>query len=272
MKKFLWLTIAVLSVLAVSCKVEKIDEHLVVDGWIEDGGYPVVILTSSVALVDGTLDYNDLSKHVLRWATVSVSDGENKVLLTGMKNDDYFPPYIYTTSKMKGQAGKTYTLNVRYGETEASAVTTIPAPQTLTKLEVNETAEGSSIRVGFTPVDGSYYGFFSKREHKDSSYLACMYSLVEGHGLPTDYESLIYCGFDIMGSEYKFFYESGDHVYVRFSTMDQVSYNYWKGLFDEWAFSRSPFFPAQSTAPSNVVGGYGCWAGYGSSFYEIDIP
>lgn len=270
MKKILCLILGAL--LLGGCTVEKIDEHLVVDGWIEDGGYPIVILTSSVAIVDGTLDYEDLSKHVLRWATVTVSDGDNQVVLMGMRNDDYFPPYIYTTSKIKGQAGKTYTLKVRYGDTEASAETTIPTPQTLTKLEVNETPEGSSIRVGFTPVDGSYYGFFTKREHKDSSYLACLYSLVDGSGLPADYESLVYRGFDIMGSEYKFFYESGDHVYLRFSTMDQISYNYWKGLYDEWAFSRNPFFPAQSTAPSNVVGGYGCWVGYGSSFYEIDIP
>ncbi|MBO4469875.1 MAG: DUF4249 family protein [Bacteroidales bacterium] len=257
---------------AVCCTVEKIDEHLVIDGWIEDGGYPVVIVTSSVALVEGTLDYDDLSKHVLRWATVSVSDGEETFFLTGMKNDTYFPPYIYTTTKFKGQAGKKYTLKVKYGETEATAETTIPAPQTLTAIGSHETAEGSTIQVAFTPSEDSYYGFFTKRDQKDSTYLACMYSLVNGSTVKGSYESFLYRGFDIMGSEFTWYYEPGDHVRVRFCTMDEMTYNYWKGLFDEWVFSRNPFFPVHSTAPSNVVGGYGYWAGYGSTYYEIDIP
>lgn len=255
-----------------ACTVEKIDEHLVVDGWIEDGGYPVVILTSSVAVVDGTLDYDDLSKHVLNWATVSVSDGEQTVFLTGMEDDRYFPPYIYTTSSIKGQAGKTYTLNVKYGKTEASAVTSIPAPQTLTSIESSETSDGFTIKVGFTPKDGSYYGFFTRRDGKDSTYLACMYSLVDGANISGEYESLLFRGFDVMGTEFSWHYEHEDHVSVRFSTMDAASYGYWKGLFDEWIFSRNPFFPVRATPESNVVGGYGCWAGYGSTYYEIDIP
>lgn len=269
MRKFLLIA---LSLLLAGCTVEKIDEHLVVDGWIEDGGYPVVILTSSVAVVEGTLDYEQLSDHVLRWATVTLSDGEQTVPLTGMMDERYFPPYIYTTSSMKGQAGKSYTLNIKYGKTEASAVTTVPAPQTLTKIEPLESKDGALITVGFTPQEGSYYGFFTKREGKDSTYLMSTYSLVEGSAIPADYESTIFRGFDVMGPGFAWNFEHGDHVSVRFSTMDAVSYNYWKGLFDEWVFSRNPFFPVRATPASNVVGGYGCWAGYGSTFYEIDIP
>lgn len=270
MKKFVWILIA--SLLTVGCVVEQIDEHIVVDGWIEDGGYPVVILTSSVAVVEGTMDNDDLQQHVLKWGTVTVSDGEKTDTLIGKRDNHYFPPYIYTTSSMKGQAGKTYTLHVKYGETEASAVTTIPAPQTLDKIEPNNTEDGATIRVGLTPQDDSYYFFFSKRAQKDSTYLPCLYTLIDGSALSGYYESLVFRGFDVMGSEYKWLYESGDHVRVRFCTLDQNAYNYWKGLADEWVFSRNPFLPIQVTAPSNVVGGYGYWAGYGSTYYDVDIP
>ncbi len=260
------------ALLTAACTVDKIAEHLVVDGWIEDGKYPVVILTSSVAVVEGEMDYDDLQRHVLKWATVSVSDGENTYMLMGKQDDHYFPPYIYTSYSLKGQAGKTYTLNVRYGETEASAVTTIPAPQTLTHIAPNVNEDGSTIKVGFTPQDDSYYFFFTKRAQKDSTYLPCMYTLVDGSTVNGEYEGIVFPGFDIMGSEYDWHFQSGDHVSVRFCTLDREAHAYWKAINDQWIFSRSPFFPVHSGAPSNVSGGYGYWAGYGSTYYEVDIP
>ena len=266
------IAIILFAILVAACEVEKIPEHIVVDGWIEDGGYPVVILTSSVAVVEGEMDYDDLQKHVLKWASVYISDGENKDTLIAMQNNRFFPPYIYTSNSLKGQAGKTYTLNVRYGKTEASAVTTIPAPQTLTKIEPNVTEEGSTIRVGFTPQDDSYYFFFTKRAQKDSTYLPSMYSLVDGSAVSGEYESIVFPGFNIMGSEYEWHFQSGDHVSLRFCTLDRDAYAYWKAINEQWIFTRNPFFPVHSGAPSNVSGGYGYWAGYGSTYYELDIP
>ena len=84
---------ALLSAFA-SCTPQVVDEHLVVDGWIEDGGYPVVIVTSSFPTLEKRWTQDDLAKHVLRLATVTVSDGENSVTLVGQRNDDYFPPYM----------------------------------------------------------------------------------------------------------------------------------------------------------------------------------
>ena len=269
MRKF---AIILFAVLAAACEVEKIPEHIVVDGWIEDGGYPVVILTSSVAVVEGVMDYDDLERHVLKWATVSVSDGENNYPLMGKKDDRYFPPYIYTSYSFKGQAGKSYTLNVKYGETEASAVTTIPAPQALTQIAPNVTEDGSTIKVRFTPQDDSYYLFFTKRAQKDSTYMPSMYSLVDGSAVSGEYESIVFPGFHIMGSEFSWYFESGDKVSVRFCTMDRDAHAYWKAVDDQWIFSRSPFFPVHSGAPSNVVGGYGYWVGYGTTYYDVDIP
>ena len=100
--------VLVSSVTLTGCAPEPVDEHIVIDGWIEDGGYPIVILTSSLSVEEGAVwSQDNLRKHVLTTATVTVSDGENSVVLMGKKDDRYFPPYIYTTSWLKGEAGKT---------------------------------------------------------------------------------------------------------------------------------------------------------------------
>lgn len=70
-------------------------QQIVVEGWIEDGKAPVVMVTTTVPVSTEKQELSSLEKNVVRWATVSVSDGEKEVFLTGRRNDDYFPPYIY---------------------------------------------------------------------------------------------------------------------------------------------------------------------------------
>ena len=68
--------------------------EIVVEGWIEDGGFPVVIVTTSVPVSTDYKDWDTLMDHLVRWAKVSISDGEKEVILTGKMDTDYFPPYI----------------------------------------------------------------------------------------------------------------------------------------------------------------------------------
>ena len=84
--------------------------QIVVEGWIENGGFPVVIITTTVPVNESVKDSSDLKNHIIRWGKVSISDGEKEVILSGRKDERFFPPYIYTTSKLKGEVGKTYLL------------------------------------------------------------------------------------------------------------------------------------------------------------------
>ena len=68
--------------------------ELVVEGWIEDGGFPVVMVTTTVPVTDTIADVSELQEHVVNWAKVTVSDGEREVLLSGQKDNNYFPTYI----------------------------------------------------------------------------------------------------------------------------------------------------------------------------------
>ena len=68
--------------------------EIVVEGWIEDGGFPVVMVTTSVPVSSEYEKWDSLEDHLVRWAKVTVSDGENEVVLTGKMDRNYFPPYI----------------------------------------------------------------------------------------------------------------------------------------------------------------------------------
>ena len=88
------------------------EPELVVEGWIDSGGYPVVFVTTSLPINSQSGQSSNLSDHLLKWAKVSISDGTNETILTGKYMKDYTIPYAFTTTDLKGECGKTYQLVV----------------------------------------------------------------------------------------------------------------------------------------------------------------
>ena len=252
--------------------------EIVVEGWIEDGGFPVVIVTTSVPASTEYQDWTSLESHLVRWAKVSVYDGETEVVLTGMVNKDYFPPYIYTTSRMKGEAGKTYRLKVEYSGRVETAETTIPASVPIEYVRVVEVDDGYGIVAGIRDdrATKDYYRFFSMVEDVDSTYVPSFLGLIDdavlGEGLNEVYVNSSF------NANWKFMqrpathFLSDDVVRFRLSTMDEVSFNYWSDYDDIVALSNNPFFPVNKKIRSNVSSGMGYWAGYGSSYHKVSIP
>ena len=112
MKKFLFIQ-ALLAIAACSAeKPAEVEPRLVVERWIESGGAPVVMVTTSVTPTREPQEVSSLSENIERWAKVTVGDGEKEVILTGYISGRYFPPYYYTTGHMSGEVGKTYRLTV----------------------------------------------------------------------------------------------------------------------------------------------------------------
>ena len=66
-------------------------------------------------------------------------------------------------------------------------------------------------------------------------------------------------------------YLEDDIVRIRFSSMDETSFNYWADYDDVTTLSTNPFFPVNKKIRSNISSGMGYWAGYGSSYYRISI-
>ena len=256
------------------------DPEIVVEGWIENGGFPVVILTTTVPVSSSVKDSTDLKDHIIRWGKVTISDGEKDVVLTGRKDDRYFPPYIYTTSGMRGVSGKEYSLKVEYSGRTVTASTTIPEPVPLEYVRVHEVENGSDdpedrryqITGGLkdNPQTKDYYKVFTKIQHQDSSFVSSFLGLTDDAILTDQVKEIpINRGFGTIGWKNENYFRSDDIVHIRFCTLTPQGYIYWSDFEEIQSLSQNPFFPISTDIRSNIRGGLGYWTGYGSTYYTI---
>ena len=117
--------------LLVACQEEADHTRMVVEGWIDEGKHPIVLVHKSYSLhaenaPDSTTLTDVIAGQMVLFGRVAISDGIDTVVLTGKVDTNYMPPYIYTTVFMRGEAGKTYHLLATDHGFEVSATTTIP--------------------------------------------------------------------------------------------------------------------------------------------------
>lgn len=251
--------------------------QIVVEGWIESGGYPVVMLTTTVPVGSEIQDEEHLKEYIINWGKVTVSDGEKEIVLTGKKNEDYFPPYIYTTTRIRGEAGKTYSLKVEYSQRTVTARTTIPEPVPLEYLRVGKAknAEDKYTITGGLKDDPSrkdYYKIFTKTFGKDSIFTPSFMGLINDEILTESVEEIAINGNrSISDSEGSIYFDADDYVMIRFCSLDHESWMYWNDFDEISSLSTNPFFPVTSRIRSNISGGLGYWAGYGATHYMVSV-
>lgn len=272
MKKCLLILLSALLGLACSREnQEEVEPRLVVEGWIESGGAPVVLVTTSVTPSRELQAVSSLTDNVERWARVKISDGENEVFLTGYISGRYFPPYYYTTGRMLGETGKTYKITVDSNGRHAEAYATIPPPQQILRLDpVPYGDEGGLYLLKATVPGGEHYKFFTLIEGTDKSYVPAITSLAEGTGSET--EITIRPGNSLNREEKRPAFRSGEKVYVKCCTMEDVIYRMWETLDNLIYLDTTAFFTLDTNLPGNVDGAIGYFAGYGKAEYKITIP
>lgn len=137
------MVVLALSFVFVGCSqdVSTSDEsQLVVEGWIDAGGFPIVKLTKTIPLGKDELSLDSLSRYMDRWAKVTISDGERTEVLVGRYDKRYFPPFIYTTYDMRGVEGREYALRVEASDGKvAEAKTRIPVSAKIDSFRVEPT-------------------------------------------------------------------------------------------------------------------------------------
>lgn len=258
------------------------DPQIVVEGWIENDGFPIVMLTTTIPVNGSVKDSSDLKDHIIRWGKVSISDGENEVILTGRKDDRYFPPYIYTTSRMKGEVGKEYLLTVEYSGRTVTATTTIPEPVPLEYVRSQKVQDyGTDPESKRYQIIGglkddrtmkNYYKVFTKVSREDSSYVSSFLGLTDdimlGDGIK---EIPINRGFSILDWKNENYFKPNDLVHIRFCTLTPEGWEYWSDFEEIQSLSQNPFFPISTNIRSNIRGGFGYWTGYGSNYYTLQI-
>ena len=269
-----------LSALLLSCSGDYLPEQndeLVVEGWIEDNGFPVVILTKNINISNKYQSLDSLSSRIVRWAKVTVSDGEKSVVLTGRYTKGYTPPYIYTTSHFRGEAGKTYQLTVEYGDFHATATTTIPNTQKIDELSVERCAQSDtlyqiSLRYNDDEAEQNYYQIFTRVGGRDvRQYLAAYLGTIDNRVVKPKTKIPVYRGRDINTLDYTPYYTINDTVAVKFAHIDSTSYNFWYDYTRNLTTAGNMFFATAASLRSNIIGGTGYWCGMGSDIKYVAI-
>ncbi len=256
-------------------EIDDVPSRLVVEGWIDAGGFPVVMLTTSVPASKTLTTTDELQNHLLRWAKVTVSDGDTTVILTGKYDKRYYPSYIYTTGDLRGMEGKRYILTADYSSFHAKAITSILSPVRVDSFMVERCADNDTMcqvtaYITDDKSQSNYYNFFSCVIPDDSYYLASPLCAFSDSVMDSSAAVVINRGATIF-SRNTFFHPIHKGIMIKFVQMDCVSYQFWNAYEKMITIARNPLFPIDKNISTNIEGGLGYWCGYGATEYYIPV-
>lgn len=255
---FIWLIAVFLLPSCTDDKLDEIQSELVIEGWIEDGGFPFVIVSRTLPINENerfSFEKDSLAEYVGKYAKVTVSDGDESVILTGKTNKNYFPPFIYTTGRMRGEAGKSYHLTVEWDEMRCEADCTIPESPLDVKLNVEKKGDNQFlINATFVSSDSNnYHAAFVQVDSLDTRRTLSRMSLLDyGNSMTINH-----------GTSDEKYFKYGQKVLVSVMSMNKNMHEFWQEYDKVATFSSNPLFSYCKNLGGNVIGGIGYWAGYG---------
>lgn len=280
------------------------EEKVVIDGRIETGMPPIVLISKTQDIYSPTTMEAFLNSFQ-SGAVVTVSDGTNTVVLDEICSDN-LPPgtepmaaalfgipeselanyhlcaYSTFNTAIWGQVGKTYSLKVELnGETFTSS-TQIVNPTPLDSVYWKQDP-GANDGYGYSwatltdPPGFDAYMWEVKRINmvngapKDPAFKATFSPVIDdeffaGQTFDFYYENPFTWNDETVADANKGYYKVGDSVVIKFSKIDQNSYEFLEKKYMQLGTAGNPF--ASPTAiPTNIQGGaIGLWAGYSPTF------
>lgn len=292
----------------IEVELPEIAAKIVVDGKIEPGVPPYVILTYNMPYF-GPADINSIQNSFVHNAVITVSDGTNTVTLTeycsqslpdsllplvasftgvdtfSLQNFNYC---IYTTLNpaIFGQFGKTYSLNVAVDGKKLTASTPILPAVPLDSLwfryeKLN--AEGDTL--GFIWAHANEpgneynaYRWLAKRNGKDFSFIAPPGAATNDKYYNGQSFDFAYSRGHVQNSqaeddhnEEHGYFKAGDTVVVKFCSIDHAVYSFYRSLDIVINNDGNPF-ASPSSVESNVYPqeeALGIWCGYGVATHTV---
>lgn len=270
-----FLTLLIISLSLQSCEGDELvtNRLLVVEGHIDAGDYPVVCVTTTL---DPSLPGTVVSDCIVRWAKVTLSDGERTVVLAGGPDRNFFPPYTYRSYDMKGRPGATYTLTVEYNGQSVTAVTTIPTEHTeienITLTDAGADTKTAMVTLHHRHPATGYYRLFARVKDRNTSPLPTMLgtfaaSPAEGRiEHPANRPKT-----DTDTADYTATFSRGEIVEIRLAAMERQAYDFWIDYDNAVAFGGSQFLSPTAALRSNIHGGLGYFFGYNISRRQLTI-
>lgn len=261
-----------------SCSHEPIDHSkMVVEGWIDAGKHPIVMLHTSYSLTQSTPDTTQLidvlAEHMVLFGKVIIFDGEDSVTLTGRVDTNYLPPYIYTTTKIIGKVGQTYTLHATYKDFSVKSKTEIPPKASFDSIRVTEYGTQLNV-VGYASnlEPGAPYILMARttnqRQYKicpTGAFRATAPSMAITINNPLDFtgEGMIlqtlFPKTDTVG------------VSIKFAKVGEAEFQMWDSYIAQNMTQGLFFMETHGNILSNIEGGNGYWCGMGASEYTLSL-
>lgn len=285
----------------VEVDVPEGESHYVVEGSIEQGRPPMVILTESQPYFAES-EQEDYGKLFVHDADVTVKTGQqtfelqelcssqlpdsllgNFVEVAGMDEEllESVDFCVYSDPALIGQAGKSYSLEIEVDGEHITSRTHIPNPVELDsawfELYQDRDEEGFVWgRIEDPDTLGNAYRWYAKRinkgsdgDPKDAAFIAPMGSVLDdryfnGKEFEINYPRGRNPSDVEPGDDETIFYETGDTIAVKFTSISIPVYRFYR-TFEEARFNTGNPFAAPTDVRSNVDNALGVWAGFGIS-------
>jgi len=280
MKKYILFLFALI---ALSCSKDDFSEQsneskIVVEGWIEEGDYPQVLLSSSIPVADA-IDSTNVLNHVIRSAKITISDGLNSEVLKVKNDKNRIPPFVYFGTTLKGEAGKEYSLKIEYLDRVVEAVTSIPQSVELKSAEYIKKTATDTVGYIFVKFDDpvnekNYYQLATKIDKEESLFTPAFYGNLDDKNFTAPSVSIQINRGLLLFSKKKFtpYFADGDLIHVKLRTQNKDALDFWNSWQNEIVNSKNPIYPSNTSLKSNIKGGIGIWAGYGQSTIIVKTP
>ena len=275
----------------VDLKLNSGASKIVVEGGIENGSPPLIVLTKSISYFS-KIDLASLEDAFIHNASIQVSDGSGTISLreysidTGGQGNKFYFYSIDTANPASfgflGVSGKDYHLRIDVDGKQYTASTRIPAFRTLDSFWYGapdvlpkDVPGARLLYIRYTDPDtlGNSTRFFTKRNSEP--YYPGVNSVFNDEvingtaisvSIPSGYDKSKAPKLDSLG--YVFV---GDTVTLRWSAIDRATYDFWSTLEFSTGSVGSPFSTPIQVAGNISGGALGVWAGYGSQYRTIVI-
>ena len=270
--------IVLLSICLIGCERENIDHtKMVVEGWIDAGRHPIVMLHTSYSL-DASSDPDTtllgvLEEHMVLFGKVVLFDGEDSVIITGRVDTNYLPPYIYTTTKIRGEVGKTYRLRATYKGFSAQSETVIPEKTALDSIrtyvnsqKVNVVGYANHLEIGEPYI-------IMARTTKDKQYKICPMGAFRAtrEQMKITINNPIKFSDEGMMLQTLFPQTDSIDIAIKFAKVGELEYQFWDSYVAQTMTQGLFFMETHGNILSNIQGGNGYWCGMGASEYTIQL-
>lgn len=281
MKKYI---LFILALLCMNCSREDsnnqtdLESKIVVEGFIEEGDYAQVLLSTSIPVTD-FIDSTSVLSHVIRSAKITVSDGQSSEVLKVKNDKNRVPPFVYFGSVLKGEAGKEYSLKIEYLNKVLESITTIPKSVLLksavyTKANPNDTIGYVSVQFDDPVNEKNYYQIATKIDGAEPVFVPAFYGNLDDKNFNESSVNMQLNRGILLFPKKKYtpYFADGDLIYVKLRTQNKDVLDFWNSWQNEIVNSKNPIYPSNTSLKSNVKGALGVWAGYGQSTLVVTTP